>query len=340
LDSHVSLYSNLTGNSDVPRDTPLAFDGDETSNAVEARAEVRHRVRIRVALLLNGRNHELTTENVSLRGVFLRSNDPVPPRQLVRLRLVLPPHDEVLVVPAMVVRSVEPSTVAEGEAGFGVRFVGLDGEPKELWLRFLRYVDGLTEKGKLYGDEVLSKPVDPELTPYRPLVDLAISVGSLDELEALIANEVSRGRVLIPIDVPVPSANPVRVHLIHPHIREAFILDGTVIRWTRDHERGVATVDLVRLTHGMRRALKEFVTGPLHSCVVSEVEVVDSQQSSDLSETREAPFFTDEMIEEMHEQSESKTKLIPAHRLAELCDGLLSEEAMFEPSDDDTTPHS
>ncbi len=337
MGSQVTHYSNLTGNvDDLGEGLPISGDA-EAADAVEDRAEIRHRVRIRAALLLNGRNHDLSTENVSPRGVFLRSNDPVAPRQLVRLRLVLPPHDEVLVVPAMVVHAVDPDAASDGiVAGFGVRFVGLDGEPKDRWTRFMRYVDGLAAGGELTNLEVVSVAVDPELTPYRPLVDLAISVDSVEQLEALISEEVSRGRVLIPIDVPVPTATPVRVHLVHPMTQETFILDGTVSRWVRTPERGLATVDLVRLTHGMRRALSEFVTGIAFD---SQVEMLDppSTPTIDLETTREAPFFPAELLAEMRGPSESKTKLIPARRLEELCDVLLDEEIMFDPYDDKTT---
>ena len=70
-----SIKSDLT-RVDAHRIAKAEYDeAPVLTKAMLDRAEIRHRVRIRAALLLNGRNHELTTENVSaspLRSSTLR----------------------------------------------------------------------------------------------------------------------------------------------------------------------------------------------------------------------------------------------------------------------------
>ena len=60
------------------------------------RRDVRYQVRFPVQMTAGRRKSTLFAEDVSRRGLFLRTDTPPPLRQLVRIQLVLPPGQHAL----------------------------------------------------------------------------------------------------------------------------------------------------------------------------------------------------------------------------------------------------
>ena len=74
---------------------------------------------------------------MSYHGLFLETDDPLPLRHLIRLRLLLPPYDRELVAHAMVVHVV-PLGNAEGKRpGVGVQLYALDRAARAVWGHFV-----------------------------------------------------------------------------------------------------------------------------------------------------------------------------------------------------------
>jgi hypothetical protein len=91
------------------------------------RRDRRYKARIRVVLGVARGEIELFTENVSYRGLFLRTELALPTRELLRARIMLPNQKEALST-HVVVTSSRPG-------GYGVSFFGLDGELRTRWNR-------------------------------------------------------------------------------------------------------------------------------------------------------------------------------------------------------------
>ena len=91
----------------------------------DKRREARYPARIIARVLRRNQNIELLTNDVSFRGVFIRTDAPPALRQLVKMQLVLP-EDVIVGGHAMVVHVV-PTPEAKGEGavpGIGLQFWG------------------------------------------------------------------------------------------------------------------------------------------------------------------------------------------------------------------------
>jgi hypothetical protein len=120
--------------------------------------------------LLRGREEiPLRTEDVSFQGLFLEMDEPLPLRQLVRLRLLLPPFNREFVAHGMAVHAVH----AEGDrpTGVGVQLYALDRAARIIWTDFVarvrqgelddRRLDPVIRAERLEDDEI--RFLEPEL---------------------------------------------------------------------------------------------------------------------------------------------------------------------------------
>jgi hypothetical protein len=103
----------------------------------ELRREGRTAYRLPVTLVRGREEIPLRSEDVSYHGLFLETDEPLPLRHLIRLRLLLPPYDRELVAHGMVVHVV-PADNAEGKpAGVGVQLYALDRSARAVWGHFV-----------------------------------------------------------------------------------------------------------------------------------------------------------------------------------------------------------
>ena len=102
------------------------------------RRDARLEARVPVAVIRGreARTHE--TADISFRGLFVETNDPLPVRSLARLRLVLPSRP--IEAHAMVVH-VAPARRGRA-AGMGLSFWALSGAERRLWETFVRDLMG------------------------------------------------------------------------------------------------------------------------------------------------------------------------------------------------------
>ncbi len=104
----------------------------------ELRCDKRYRVRMRATLHYARESHDLLTEDVSFRGVFLRTDTPPELRQLVRITLTLPDTSEKLTVHGMAVHRVERHNAGGRAPGVGVQFYAVDKATNAAWLSFVQ----------------------------------------------------------------------------------------------------------------------------------------------------------------------------------------------------------
>lgn len=103
----------------------------------DVRRELRYEIAIPVTLLSPRGDVALRTVDVSHRGMFLRTDEPPGKLQLLRVRIALPTTARELVV------NVVAMYVSRGGPrgnGVGVSFFALNGDARNDWERFIRFV--------------------------------------------------------------------------------------------------------------------------------------------------------------------------------------------------------
>ena len=155
---------------------PMAHPG------IESRRDRRYAVRI-PATILGGRNEQdVVTEDIGLRGLFVRTDRAPALRQLVRVRITLPPDGRVLVVHCMVVDRVAPGTPGRA-AGADLQLYAIDRATEGAWHELLAHVS------------------------HQPPA-AAEEIETLDDHEIEVVEETPRPRALAPRPAPLPRPAP------------------------------------------------------------------------------------------------------------------------------------
>lgn len=142
---------------------------------VQARLDERFAFRLPVTLLRGREEIPVRTEDVSFHGLFLEMEDLPPLRQLLHLRLLLPPFHREFHVFGMAVHAVPPDNGAGRPGGVGVQLYALDRVARTIWGNFVsrvRYGDlgsGLLEWSQLTDPAPVSiRFLEPEIAELPP----------------------------------------------------------------------------------------------------------------------------------------------------------------------------
>jgi hypothetical protein len=107
----------------------------QREDSTDRRRDVRARVSLPTHVIRRGGVEPVEMLDASFRGLFIRTDEPPPERQLVKLLLELPTRD--LEVHAVVVRLVMDPL---GRTGVGLRFFALNGQDRIDWESFISSV--------------------------------------------------------------------------------------------------------------------------------------------------------------------------------------------------------
>ncbi len=262
---------------------------------VERRRDRRHPFRVRLVLSRGGQELEAQTEDVSFAGVFIRMDTPLPVRQLVRLKLTLPPEGDALAVMGMVARHFP---ARDGlPPGVGIQFYSLATEERRRWNHFIRYVVSSSEvtspiplappptpvfePGDLFGpDEPLEavevvEPAEPIRRSFpRSAATLQVRLDSVDDLEMLYTRNVSKGGLFFGTTHDLPEGTQLKVSVIHPKSHEHFPLEATV-RWRDTSAEPGLGLEFVQFTDQRRQEFFEFIRSEIPVEEVVYVSVGD-----------------------------------------------------------------
>lgn len=106
---------------------------------IERRKDRRVPFRMKVGLVSGRQSAEAEIEDVSFKGVFVRTDLPLPVRHLVKLRFTLPPDGTALELTGMVARRI-PASGAARTPGAGIQLYGVSTVDLQRWNRFVRFV--------------------------------------------------------------------------------------------------------------------------------------------------------------------------------------------------------
>ena len=187
------------------------------------RRDVRYEIRCPTELTYGRKTSVLVSEDVSYRGVFVRTDSPPALRQLVRVAIRLSGEEE-LVTHGMVVHVVEPSIPSGRTPGAGVQYYALDAKLRQTWETFSRDVASRSPPSGAHALPTIGaggpEPVRRQATRYQAV--LPVRVKTLLDLLELYARDVSTGGMFIETDHALEAGAEVVVHVHHPQT------DGTL----------------------------------------------------------------------------------------------------------------
>jgi Tfp pilus assembly protein PilZ len=227
------------------------------------RRDTRFEIRFPTQVRQGHRTDSFFTEDVSFRGVFLRTDTPPPLRRLVDLRLVLPPGDAALLAHGMVVHVVPHGNTFERVPGFGVQFYALDKVTREIWETFVREVAACCPESP-YPSLPAQQPagIDRRLDARRMAV-LRIKVETARDLHDLYATDVSKGGMFVATELDLVESTVVVIHVAHPETAETFLFDA-IVRHRRMGGRGIPRgvgVELLNMNKTRKEQFLDFVRG-------------------------------------------------------------------------------
>jgi uncharacterized protein (TIGR02266 family) len=227
----------------------------------ERRRDPRHPVRLPIILHRGPHKQALLTEDVSVRGVFVRTDDPPPIKALVRVEMVLPTDSEPLVASGVVAHRVQqPTEAAHRSPGAGIHFYDLPADQLARWRGF---VDWAAERAARIARPLrVSAPMAPEpvrRSEPRRAIQLRVRVRTEAELHTLYTRDLSRGGMFLATELPLAVGDRLRVELVHPTTNESFPLRCRVRHRLSRHGQAGVGVQFEQVGPAAAAALEAFV---------------------------------------------------------------------------------
>jgi hypothetical protein len=212
----------------------------------ERRREPRYAARIVVRLQRRGEMIELCTENVSFRGVYLRTDAPPGVRELVRFHLVLP-NGVVIAAHAMVAHVIKPGSATRAP-GAGLQFWG-SMEKADEWQQFVR---DLASRHTTHA-QAPAGPDKVRRSSQRMKVTLDVVLGG----QTTVTRDVSESGMAIRCEARPPVGSSVCA-VVRSGTR-AYPIDVVVRRWINEPGFRGLGVEYANLTPKARSALVAFI---------------------------------------------------------------------------------
>ncbi len=234
--------------------------------AGSSRRDVRFRVRFPAQLRHGRKVWSLFTEDVSFRGVFVRTDTPPPLRALVELRLLIPPGHVAFTTHGMAVHVVVPDNGMGRTPGVGVELYGLDREAREEWEEFVRQVSVSCPPSEDQAPLVSAAPPKEPIRrrSKRHTAVLRVQVETMRDLYELYTGDVSNGGMFIATEVELAPRTQVVVHVPHPESDEVFLLDAVVRHRQNTPGLSGVGVEFAPMDRARRHQFLDFVRGGIH----------------------------------------------------------------------------
>jgi hypothetical protein len=241
----------------------------------ENRREPRYAVRLPATLLRGKREPvRLETVDVSVHGLYLRTAEPPPMRQLVKVELRLPPDGRAIVLHGMIV-FVRKEPEGDVPAGVGLSLVGLDGALLSAWDDFVRSLSP-RHSGSLrrLEEAALAETQRPDRRRLeRRGNELRLVFRSVGDLVALADGEVAEPERFVATDMPLPVGMRLTVLLEHPATHATFALDALVRRRAREEGINGVALDFAALDAARRGAFIAFVSDDAEELGDDDIEL-------------------------------------------------------------------
>ena len=219
----------------------------------------RLQVRIPAVATIRGEPVELLTENVAMRGVFLRTDEPLPMKSLIPLTLFLPPDDTAFETHGVAVHRVDPGE--DRSPGVAFQFYGMDQASRRRWKEFLEWVE-VAHPSAAQSPVVLATSTAPDPIKRRnPRFDHEVEVqfNDLGQLFRLYTQDISTGGMLLKTDLDLSVGEELTFQIVHPETKIAFALRGIVRRKVQEHGRRGLGVEFLDVDEQTKAEFFQFV---------------------------------------------------------------------------------
>lgn len=245
------------------------------------RRDARHVVQIVLRLLVRRATYTVVTEDVSFRGLFVRTDEPIGARQLVPIEIDLP--DGVLKVHGMAVWVIGKDNPGGRVPGVGLQFYGLGREESGRWQRFVRALREAevraAEEARAQADQAASGLAVEPIRRTHPRFSAAFLVRAKnrDTLLDLYTRDISAGGMFLLTGERVPIGATIALELVHPDAQQVFELSAVVRRTSRAPEPSGLGLEFPELDEQRRDALFQFILSGVSSEPATIIELGDPQ---------------------------------------------------------------
>jgi hypothetical protein len=210
-------------------------------------------------IIRNGTVATVLTDDVSVRGAFLRTDAPPLLRQLVPLEATIPDGPTIR-TGGVVAYRVVPGT--RDVPGAGIQFYGLEGRERAEWEEFVSRISARAQESA--APIVLAPPHTPD--PIRRRwerysVRLEARIDGLEGIATLHTQNLSSGGIAFTATNQIEPGTEVRFELVHPQSGALLALDGVVRRSSVGD--AVVGMELIHMDGARRAALERFVQSAL-----------------------------------------------------------------------------
>ena len=254
-----------TDNSSIP---------DLHQSPAQGRRDQRYNIQLPLTLSLGRKRVEATTGDISLRGLFVRTEQALTAKQYIRLDMTLPfDGQKKLSVFGAVAFVVAPTATPGQVVGAGIEFYGNAPEVLQRWESFVnsaasRFPESQNKTVILSG--TTGDDVEPPVkrTRFEAEVKLKAYFGALDDLVLAYTCDVSRGGMFIVAPVVADIGAELSLFLVHPKTGEEFFLSCIVRRHAIDKGVRGMGVEFVNLDEEARHRLWDFINSGEEETVV------------------------------------------------------------------------
>lgn len=252
----------------------------------EKRRHDRYYVRLPVDLVVGKTKTSAMTVDVSFGGLFLKTARPPPPRQLVKVTLLLPPKDREVSLMAMAV-FVEGHPDDHGMRGVGLKLFGLDDDLQERWEEFVKHVRTIPRTEKVPEGQAEKAPTDEDSGAWSNLLpELRIRTRTRQDLRNILNLEIRKGRMYVRTPVELPPQSGVELHLVHPDTSRTFSFVGEVDRKVKENGFVGLRILLPPFDGAKVKAFQRFVESDAVMSI--DVDSDDLERNEDLDADRSA----------------------------------------------------
>lgn len=222
--------------------------------------EPRYKAEIDVDLLQGDKRIVRSyTMNISIRGAFIVTDVPPALRTLLRVRFVLPPDDQPVLLHCVAVHVVRPGT--DEPAGVGIQLYGVGGVDGTRWQQFVRWLRTDRPESLEQSITFIKRSAPPPPKTVDPAFDgrVKLRFRSIDELRRLYETNLERGALMLPTRGELPEGAELELALIHPEHTRSFQLHGVVRQNIKRGDFSGVSVQLTDLDDVRMAELEDFV---------------------------------------------------------------------------------
>lgn len=190
-----------------------------------SRRDPRINIALDIKLSVPGGFEQYQTKNISYRGLFIVSDDPLPLRRLARMTMTTQTGETIEVLGLIAHRINAADAEERGiPAGMGIQIFPVGSQINELWRDYVT--------AQLNEDPELRQAVHDHNLPR-----LKVHIKDMNVMESFAANDIPSGGIFYRSPEPQPVGSEVMLEIHHPTSQDRFLIKASVSEVTEGGRR-------------------------------------------------------------------------------------------------------